>query len=364
MRTPPDEQEAAMASVAREVAQKTVLTLVEEFISQGDEAPADRAAQVLKLALVFCEASGANSRRAEPADPAPASCSTSCTPGVACSSASDTSHAAEPPQRPPPPLGGGAHFAAPRVLVAPDKLKNPSSFLKIYGDPLCFAGSRNLVAGYRGNWKCAKCGTVNFPRRFRCKQCDTERDSEGDQVVFEYATSVYKQYVAQGVWPEDPGDTVDIIQPATLYASPRACRRLRHMGGGRHQRSRGRRRGGQDTRNNSSTQGALEESAAPQGQGFSKGFRTGAVSSCDVREPRRRVAPSEGCIVGATEEYSGRDEVEEHLSPRFAAMLQADLCHVYNGAVEWEQREGGCTPCIGDSSSVRESVRRRDPVIR
>eukprot|EP01056_Protomagalhaensia_sp_Gyna25_P005448 Protomagalhaensia_sp_Gyna_25__5447@NODE_713_length_2790_cov_347_884406_g555_i0_p1_GENE_NODE_713_length_2790_cov_347_884406_g555_i0NODE_713_length_2790_cov_347_884406_g555_i0_p1_ORF_typecomplete_len323_score38_34zfRanBP/PF00641_18/5_4e08zinc_ribbon_10/PF10058_9/0_28zinc_ribbon_10/PF10058_9/1_2e03DUF35_N/PF12172_8/1_3DUF35_N/PF12172_8/3_8e02_NODE_713_length_2790_cov_347_884406_g555_i011732141 len=91
----------------------------------------------------------------------------------------------------------GAEPALPAVkLVHPDEFKNPSTFLKIYGDPLCFAKNGPLPKkGRNGNWECAKCNNVNFPRRFRCNMCSTTRDEEGDRVVSEYARQVYERYI-------------------------------------------------------------------------------------------------------------------------------------------------------------------------
>eukprot|EP00918_Siedleckia_nematoides_P089137 GHVU01195990.1.p1 GENE.GHVU01195990.1~~GHVU01195990.1.p1 ORF type:complete len:372 (+),score=42.17 GHVU01195990.1:3507-4622(+) len=98
---------------------------------------------------------------------------------------------------------GGRHFAAPTVLAHPDEFKNPSSFLKIYGDPLCRDGKGpgdsgnlpNLTKGLNGNWTCRNCSNVNFPRRFRCNKCSAQRDEEGDRSVAEYAKQVYRQHV-------------------------------------------------------------------------------------------------------------------------------------------------------------------------
>eukprot|EP00922_Rhytidocystis_sp_ex-Travisia-forbesii_P006469 GHVS01009391.1.p1 GENE.GHVS01009391.1~~GHVS01009391.1.p1 ORF type:complete len:384 (+),score=91.84 GHVS01009391.1:937-2088(+) len=91
---------------------------------------------------------------------------------------------------------GGPHFSAPTMLAHPDEFKNPSSFLKIYGDPLCGSlGGNNPVKGQNGNWVCAKCQNVNFPRRFRCNKCSEYRDGEGDDIVSEYAKTVYHQHL-------------------------------------------------------------------------------------------------------------------------------------------------------------------------
>ena len=81
-------------------------------------------------------------------------------------------------------------------LVHPDEFKNPSTFLKIYGDPLCFAKNGPLPKkGRNGNWECSKCTNVNFPRRFRCNMCGTGRGEEGDWIVAEYARQVYERYL-------------------------------------------------------------------------------------------------------------------------------------------------------------------------
>eukprot|EP01054_Gregarina_sp_Poly1_P003431 Gregarina_sp_Poly_1__3430@NODE_199_length_11565_cov_209_900244_g178_i0_p2_GENE_NODE_199_length_11565_cov_209_900244_g178_i0NODE_199_length_11565_cov_209_900244_g178_i0_p2_ORF_typecomplete_len640_score60_07zfRanBP/PF00641_18/1_7e08_NODE_199_length_11565_cov_209_900244_g178_i037615680 len=93
--------------------------------------------------------------------------------------------------------GGGGSGSLPSVkLVHPDEFKNASTFLKIYGDPLCFTKNGPLPKkGRNGNWECSKCNNVNFPRRFRCNMCSTTRDEEGDRVVSEYARQVYERYL-------------------------------------------------------------------------------------------------------------------------------------------------------------------------
>lgn len=92
---------------------------------------------------------------------------------------------------------GATSTALPSVkLVHPDEFKNASTFLKIYGDPLCFTKNGPLPKkGRNGNWECSKCNNVNFPRRFRCNMCSTTRDEEGDRVVSEYARQVYERYI-------------------------------------------------------------------------------------------------------------------------------------------------------------------------
>lgn len=97
-----------------------------------------------------------------------------------------------------PPVIASGGAALPSVkLVHPDEFKNPSTFLQIYGDPLCFTKNGSLPKkGRNGNWECSKCSNVNFPRRFRCNMCSTTRDEEGDWVVCEYARQVYERYLS------------------------------------------------------------------------------------------------------------------------------------------------------------------------
>eukprot|EP00923_Selenidium_pygospionis_P013104 GHVN01022637.1.p1 GENE.GHVN01022637.1~~GHVN01022637.1.p1 ORF type:complete len:687 (-),score=201.62 GHVN01022637.1:229-2289(-) len=198
---------------------------------------------------------------------------------------------------------GGPHFSPPTMLAHPDEFKNPSSFLKIYGDPLCMltnqgasftssitptlltssitptsltssitptslnstatpATSSSLsststmgrsvksehsqtvlsedlhllspnqpnslpldaveasevsmsllspkpleanptipivasspIKGKNGNWICSRCSNINFPRRFRCNKCSEGRSDEGDEIVREYAKTVYLQFL-------------------------------------------------------------------------------------------------------------------------------------------------------------------------
>eukprot|EP00922_Rhytidocystis_sp_ex-Travisia-forbesii_P058589 GHVS01086615.1.p1 GENE.GHVS01086615.1~~GHVS01086615.1.p1 ORF type:complete len:372 (+),score=54.74 GHVS01086615.1:143-1258(+) len=92
---------------------------------------------------------------------------------------------------------GGPNFSAPSVLAHPAEFKNPSSFLKIYGDPMCAngMGAKTPLRGAHGNWVCTKCDCVNFPRRFRCNKCETYRDARGDEVVSSYARFVYEQHL-------------------------------------------------------------------------------------------------------------------------------------------------------------------------
>lgn len=90
---------------------------------------------------------------------------------------------------------GGPNFSAPTMLAHPDEFKNPSSFLKIYGDPLCGTSTLSNMKGNNGNWRCANCKNLNFPRRFRCNRCPAVRDAEGDKIVHEYASRVYYQHL-------------------------------------------------------------------------------------------------------------------------------------------------------------------------
>lgn len=96
----------------------------------------------------------------------------------------------------------------PQMLAHPDEFRNPSSFLKIYGDPLCSlspssvaayvagagASSMSPAANKDGNWVCCSCTNVNFPRRFRCNKCNEPRGPEGDRIVAEYARAVYAHH--------------------------------------------------------------------------------------------------------------------------------------------------------------------------
>ncbi|KAL8443752.1 hypothetical protein Emag_005836 [Eimeria magna] len=93
----------------------------------------------------------------------------------------------------------------PQMLAHPDEFRNPSSFLKIYGDPLCslspssaaalVAGNTNSPTANRdGNWVCCFCNNINFPRRFRCNKCNELRGPEGDKIVAEYARAVYAHH--------------------------------------------------------------------------------------------------------------------------------------------------------------------------
>lgn len=83
----------------------------------------------------------------------------------------------------------------PAMMVAhPDEFKNPSSFLKIYGDPLCFSEGGPLPRrGRNGNWTCTNCKNVNYPRRFRCHKCSAHRDANGDKIVADYARNVFRK---------------------------------------------------------------------------------------------------------------------------------------------------------------------------
>lgn len=100
---------------------------------------------------------------------------------------------------------GGKHFGAPLVLAHPEEFKNPSSFLKVYGDPLCSKSMMSaeakalsnvtVVRGQNGNWGCGRCGNINYPRRFRCNKCNELRNAQGDAVVAEYVLAVYERHL-------------------------------------------------------------------------------------------------------------------------------------------------------------------------
>jgi hypothetical protein len=94
----------------------------------------------------------------------------------------------------------GRRNGAPIVLAHPEEFKNPSSFLKVYGDPLCIHLNdektvTSILRGKNGNWGCQRCGNVNYPRRFRCNKCNELRSAKGDAVVSEYVLNVYEQHV-------------------------------------------------------------------------------------------------------------------------------------------------------------------------
>lgn len=92
-------------------------------------------------------------------------------------------------------------FGVPLILAHPEEFKNPSSFLKVYGDPLCNhllddkKNSVSVVRGENGNWGCQRCGNVNYPRRFRCNKCNALRNAKGDAIVSEYVLDVYEQHL-------------------------------------------------------------------------------------------------------------------------------------------------------------------------
>eukprot|EP01071_Lankesteria_metandrocarpae_P010999 Lankesteria_metandrocarpae@DN5396_c0_g1_i2.p1 len=95
---------------------------------------------------------------------------------------------------------GGPDFGAPPVLAHPDEFKNPSSYLKLYGDPFCCVANTELhsdsltpmFSGDTGNWQCLNCGNMNFPRRYRCNKCRRNRDREGDRIVGSYVRKVHE----------------------------------------------------------------------------------------------------------------------------------------------------------------------------
>lgn len=144
----------------RSAAKQTVDGLLVQFQQQGFVDPRDAAHQCLQVSLELLGAPARGSRM--PTVP------------------KDSPHL----QQTPP------------VLVGPDEFKNPSSFLRIYGDPLAAAAPKR--GGYQpeshqdGNWRCDECGNVNFPRRQRCNKCHVVRGPGGDAVVLGYAMRVYE----------------------------------------------------------------------------------------------------------------------------------------------------------------------------
>eukprot|EP01071_Lankesteria_metandrocarpae_P014394 Lankesteria_metandrocarpae@DN8410_c0_g1_i1.p1 len=107
------------------------------------------------------------------------------------------------------------------MLAHPDEFKNPSSFLKAYGDPACGRDSRPMPRrGKDGNWLCPRCNNINYPRRFRCNKdgCSAERDKEGDKVVSEYARLVFASYCMKTRGPAlDTASTARV--PTTMFGS-------------------------------------------------------------------------------------------------------------------------------------------------
>jgi len=83
----------------------------------------------------------------------------------------------------------------PMVLLSPDEFKNPSSFLRVYGDPLAAAAQRcgggQPESHQDGNWRCEQCNNVNYPRRQRCHKCSAVRGASGDAIVLQYCLRVY-----------------------------------------------------------------------------------------------------------------------------------------------------------------------------
>jgi len=82
----------------------------------------------------------------------------------------------------------------PTVLLSPDEFKNPSSFLRVYGDPLAAAARRcgQPESHQDGNWRCEQCGNVNYPRRQRCHKCQVARGAKGDAIVLQYCLRIYE----------------------------------------------------------------------------------------------------------------------------------------------------------------------------
>lgn len=86
------------------------------------------------------------------------------------------------------------HYSA-QALVSPDEFKNPSSFLRVYGDPLASSARRGFHGPQvlqDGNWRCENCSNINFPRRQRCNKCQCLRGASGDAAVLQYAHRVYE----------------------------------------------------------------------------------------------------------------------------------------------------------------------------
>ncbi|KAK2197967.1 bifunctional Zinc finger [Babesia duncani] len=91
-------------------------------------------------------------------------------------------------------VGPGAEALA---MTHPSQLENASMFLRMYGDPLCDVVKRREIVfshGVNGNWKCLGCSNLNFPRRSHCNKCAAPRDSQGDEIVFQYALRLYDIY--------------------------------------------------------------------------------------------------------------------------------------------------------------------------
>ncbi|PFH33069.1 Zn-finger in Ran binding protein and others domain-containing protein [Besnoitia besnoiti] len=166
--------------------------LVVYFQELGDPDPTSKAADVLRTALAMLghstDSRGNDTSLGERKDEALTVSSASSAPGIRNNSGSVRGI-------------GGPNFSAPTMLAHPDEFKNPSSFLKIYGDPLCGSADlssgngQNPVKSHHGNWVCRNCKNVNFPRRFRCNKCGEIRDEEGDRIVAEYAKLVHHHYL-------------------------------------------------------------------------------------------------------------------------------------------------------------------------
>lgn len=99
----------------------------------------------------------------------------------------------------PPPntvLSGAEPGLAVQVLLSPEEFKNPSSFLRVYGDPLAASAGRcgrhQPESHQDGNWRCEQCGNINFPRRQRCHKCHDPRGPSGDAIVMQYCLRVHE----------------------------------------------------------------------------------------------------------------------------------------------------------------------------
>ena len=82
-------------------------------------------------------------------------------------------------------------------------IKDPCDYLHDYGDPSIERDKREILhagpiqAGVNGNWRCARCDNVNFPRRRSCKKCNEARGAEATKIVWEYVRQVMQDRDAQ-----------------------------------------------------------------------------------------------------------------------------------------------------------------------
>ncbi|CAE8584945.1 unnamed protein product, partial [Polarella glacialis] len=148
------------AANVRAAAQQTADGLLLQFQRQGFSDPCSAASECLKVALALLGSS------------------------VKFEDSKDSKDSGQP-------------ACVPQKLLSPDEFKNPSGFLRVYGDPLASASRRS--PGFRGpgslqdgNWRCEQCSNVNFPRRQRCHKCQAMRSSSGDTIVLQYCLRVYE----------------------------------------------------------------------------------------------------------------------------------------------------------------------------